>query len=488
MIYLVTANRELFENENYQIIGIDKSLSLLSDCKMLQFDTETTGIDAHLDRLLSMQFGNDEHDLRIVVDCSTVSPKVYKEILETKFLIGQNLKFDLQFLYSQGIIPRRIYDTMIVEQLLYLGYPSAAKSYSLQAIAKERLGIYIDKTVRGQIIWRGLDTETVVYGAGDVTHLEKIMHSQVEECKKKQCLTGAQLECNFTPAIAYLEWCGIKLDEDKWKEKIQKNETALDEAKRALDTWFIEESQKDNYKELKKFTHINYQGDLWEGFDLTPKCNVNWSSSMQVVKIARILGFDTKVQDKQTGKDKDSVLEKVLKVQKGICDDFLKLYFDYQEQSKVCSTYGQSYLDAINPKTGRIHSVFRALGAASGRMSCGSNQKNLALAKAKHIPLSRAINGVQLQNLPADEETRAAFVTEKNNLMVDCDYSALESRIGADVYNEQSMLDEFLHGSGDMHSLCAKMVFHEELKDIPIKDIKKLRPDLRKKVKSVEFN
>lgn len=50
------------------------------------------------------------------------------------------------------------------------------------------------------------------------------------------------------------------------------------------------------------------------------------------------------------------------------------------------------------------------------------------------------------------------------------------------------MLDEFLHGSGDMHSLCAKMVFHEELKDVEIKDIKKLRPDLRSKVKSIELD
>lgn len=38
-----------------------------------------------------------------------------------------------------------------------------------------------------------------------------------------------------------------------------------------------------------------------------------------------------------------------------------------------------------------------------------------------------------------------------------------------------------------MHSLCAKLVFHEELKDIDVKDVKKLRPDLRKKVKPIEF-
>lgn len=72
--------------------------------------------------------------------------------------------------------------------------------------------------------------------------------------------------------------------------------------------------------------------------------------------------------------------------------------------------------------------------------------------------------------------------------MTACDYSALESRLGADIYNEPEMLEEFLHRSGDMHSLCAKLVFHEELKDIAIEDIKEKRPDLRKKVKPIEFS
>lgn len=38
------------------------------------------------------------------------------------------------------------------------------------------------------------------------------------------------------------------------------------------------------------------------------------------------------------------------------------------------------------------------------------------------------------------------------------------------------------------HSLWAKMCFEEELKDIDVKDVKRLRPDLRSKVKSVEFS
>ena len=63
----------------------------------------------------------------------------------------------------------------------------------------------------------------------------------------------------------------------------------------------------------------------------------------------------------------------------------------------------------------------------------------------------------------------------------------LESRLGADIYGEKSMLKEFLEGSGDMHSLCAYMVYKEIPRDTPIKEIKKKYPQLRKAVKGIEF-
>ena len=46
------------------------------------------------------------------------------------------------------------------------------------------------------------------------------MKKQVQACKEKKCLVAAKLECDFIPSIAYLEWCGIKLDEKKWREKM----------------------------------------------------------------------------------------------------------------------------------------------------------------------------------------------------------------------------------------------------------------------------
>ena len=167
MIYLITANQQLFKSNVYKIISVEESLIIMKDWKMIQFDTETLGKDPHVGKLLLAQFGNIEGTIQIVIDCTTVSIKLYKNILEENFLIGQNLKFDLQWLYNDEIIPFKVYDTMIVEQLLYLGYPPEYKdpingiSYSLQAIAERRLGIYIDKTIRGEIQWRGIDDSTI---------------------------------------------------------------------------------------------------------------------------------------------------------------------------------------------------------------------------------------------------------------------------------------------------------------------------------------
>ena len=502
MIYLVTKNRELFNSDLYKIITVEYSLYLMKHWKVIQCDSETDGRDAHINKLLCFQFGNDTADSRIVVDTLTIPIIKYKLILESKLLIFQNAKFDLQFLYNYGIKPLRIYDTMIVEQFLHLGFPSGLTvsketynnykfnfpyhsnnnsytlSYALDAIAYKRLNVYISKEIRGQIIWRGLDADVIKYASSDVTYLEKIMKSQLEDLNKiPNAIIGAKIECDFTPVIAYLEWCGIKLDETKWKKKMQNDKLNLIKAEKDLNNFILRTPS------LSKFHY--YENTLFSEFN-GDRFTINWSSSKQVIEVAKILGFNTKVQDKKTGADKDSVLENHLKTQKGINDEFLSLYFNYQEYAKVVSSFGQGHLNAINPKTGRIHTVYRAIGTISGRMSCGSTQSNTDLEKFKQLPKG-SCKFPNMQQLPHDKETRACFIAEKENLFCSCDYSAMEARIGADVYNEHKLLDEFLYGSGDTHAAYAKAVFAKELEGIDTKDVKEKRPDLRSKVKSIEF-
>ena len=483
MTFLVTNKQELFDIEDYKTISAEESLQIIKDWNIIQVDSETTGRDAHLCDFLCVQLGNDKTDTRIVIDTSTVDIKIYKEKLESTLCILQNAKFDLQFFFNHGIIIRKVYDTMIVEQLLYLGWPAGQISYALNAIADRRLGINIDKTVRGEIIWRGLDDSVIKYAAGDVTYLEQIMQSQLRDLKNKNMMNAAKLECYFIPALAYMEWCGILLDKDKWAAKMKNDQEALKIAENKLNEFVISNSA------YKKYTFINPQGDLFTGFDTEPKCTINWNSPAQVTEFFKLLGFNTNVQDKKTGEDKDSVLEKVLKGQKGINDEFLDIYFDYKEHSKVCSTYGQGHLNMINPKTGRIHTIFKQLGAASGRLSCGSKQPNEDLAKVNKV-LPKDCTYCNLQQLPADEPTRSSFVAPKDYMFVSADFSAEESRLGADIYQDKEFLKEFKEGSGDTHNMFAWIVYSKECKELGCKDateVKKKAPQWRKKVKGFEF-
>ena len=122
MIYLVSENRQLFQSEHYEMISVEKSLEIIQSWDIVQFDTETSGRDPHVCKVLCAQFGNREAGIQIVVDTTTTNLLLYKDILETKLIVGHNLKFDIQFLYQYEIIPTKVWDTMIIEQLLHLGF------------------------------------------------------------------------------------------------------------------------------------------------------------------------------------------------------------------------------------------------------------------------------------------------------------------------------------------------------------------------------
>lgn len=118
-------------------------------------------------------------------------------------------------------------------------------------------------------------------------------------------------------------------------------------------------------------------------------------------------------------------------------------------------------------------------------MSCGSQQPNTELAKCKGIK-AKECTYPNIQQLPHDKITRACFTATGENLWVSCDYSAQEGRVQGDIYQDEAILKMYKEGI-DGHSMYAKIFFKDELKDIDVHDVKKLRPDLRTKAKSPEF-
>ena len=85
------------------------------------------------------------------------------------------------------------------------------------------------------------------------------MKSQLEDLNKiPNAIIGAKIECDFTPVIAYLEWCGIKLDETKWKKKMQNDKLNLIKAEKDLNNFILRTPS------LSKFHY--YENTLYRSF------------------------------------------------------------------------------------------------------------------------------------------------------------------------------------------------------------------------------
>ena len=361
MIYLVTKQESLFENENYEIISVEESLRLLNPLTIVGLDTETEGLDPWTKKLKSIQLGN--YDFQIVIDTTTIDPTLYKDYLEsTRLFVGWNLKFDLKFLFKQGIVPRKVWDGYLAEKLMWLGYPSGIHSLSLKAAGEHYLGIELDKSVRGKIIYAGLTDDVIIYSANDVKYLEKIMELQQLELAKKGLEKAIIYENKFVLPLAYCEYCGVKLDVDKWKAKMQKDEQRVKTALDNCNKWLLKNEPDSNY------IFIDRQGDIFNGFNLEPQVTLNWNSAKQLIPLFKKYGVNVTIEDREKGGTKDSIDAKSLKPQKNKCS-LIPLYLEYKEAVKVTSTYGENFLKQINPVSGRIHTNFNQLGTDTGKTS-----------------------------------------------------------------------------------------------------------------------
>lgn len=459
MVYLVTKQKSLWESTRYKVIDPEEALRILEPLTVVELDTETMGLDPYTKELLTVQLGCA--DFQVVIDCASVDIQLFKNYIENpqRMFLGWNIKFDLKFLYHQRIIPMKVYDGYLAEKLLWLGYPAGMHEMSLKAASIHYLGVDMDKSVRGKIIQTGLTEDVIMYAAGDVSYLGKIRDKQLIELEKKGLLKAIDFENEFVKCLAYIEYCGAKLDIDKWKVKMTTDLNNLERYEAQLNDW-VENSQF-----ASKYCSINMQGDLFSGFDTKPRCHINWTSSQQVIPLFEDLGLDLKVLDKKTKHYKKSVDIKVVEPQSSK-SPLIPIYINFKKAAIIVNTFGQKFLGLINPVTGRIHANFNQLGTDTGRLS--STEPNL-------------------QNLPHDALTRSCFISEKGNKWISADYSGQESYLMASMANDEAMLDELTNGSGDLHSLTAKMVFQQIPRDMPLKDIKKNFKELRQEAKGYEF-
>lgn len=514
MIYFVTGQRELFEfpDAKYKCISVEESLRILEPLRIVGLDTETTGTEIWQGRLLTLQLGNKEN--QIVIDCTTIDVKQYKDYLESdRLFIIHNAKFDLRWLYKEHIVVRNVYDTYLAEKILYLGFPPGIISLSLQACCDRYLNVFLDKTMRGQI-HAGMTENVIVYAANDVVYLEDIMNSQLPIISARGQRVALDIENEFVRVLAYIEFCGIRLNPEKWKAKMVKDAERLKIAEQKLNEWVVDYVMKkndpsliaNNYDSHKKGKPVKLADSvyvvipaptLFSEFDTGPQCIINWNSSKQVIRLFEELGFDLWVKDKKTGKMKKSVESKYIELQADK-STIAPLYLEYSAAFKVVTSFGQNFLDAINPVTHRIHPTFNQM-MDTGRLSCGSGGKgkggrtkddDIAEEEDENKDTATQSNdkSVNIQQLPATEETRAAFIPEKGHMLIDCDYGDQEGHVFTELSGDKEWIDFYNDpNQRDGHSFVAKMCFPKDLDGIEEKDVKKKRKDLRDLAKKARF-
>jgi len=134
---------------------------------------------------------------------------------------------------------------------------------------------------------------------------------------------------------------------------------------------------------------------------------------------------------------------------------------DWRMYAKLKSTYTDALPDQIDPQTGRVHTSYSMVGAATGRLS--STDPNL-----QNIPI-RTEDGRAI---------RRAFVAADGHELMSVDYSQIEMRLAAEAANVKALLQAFEEGA-DIHAITASQVF-----GIPLKDI---TPEKRHQAKAINF-
>ena len=350
-----------------------------------------------------------------------------------KMLFGHNIKFDIAMLWSikrditgtgEGNV---LYDTYLAEQLIRnaAGDKEVIEGqkrgfFGLKAtVDRYDLGYSLDKTEQVSD-WSAevLTGQQKFYAALDAVAPYPLVVKQIEVLEQDKLKEAALLDFRALPAIAAMEYYGVKLDTEKWLGLIPEYEADV----------------KKTEENLLSILPQVYRQKTWAGEN-------NYSlalgsTSQLLVKLQEMEVPDPDEPDKLIqSTSKDNLLRVDVERFPWIGDIVV-----YRKATKAISSFLQPLPTKLNPVTQRLHTNLKQHGTITGRVSSYSPNLN---------------------QIPRDAKYRHCFVAEEGNVMVGADYSGLELRLLADIYREQVMLDAYREDiNADLHRLSAAKFNH----------------------------
>ncbi|MDO7702714.1 MAG: DNA polymerase I, partial [Flavobacteriaceae bacterium] len=415
----------------YQCIDTPLAFSLLMEKLMKQksvcFDTETTSINALQAELVGIAFSwenhkgyylpfpDDQKDAQKIIE--QIRPFFEQEGIEK---VGHNLKYDLKVLSNYNLsVKGPLYDTLIAHYLI-----NPDRRHGMDILAASYLNYepqpitdLIGKKGKNQGNMRDVSLKDQTQYAtedADITwQLKQYFEKELDAADNQKLFQTVELP--LVPVLTAME-----------KEGINLNVSFLNEFAKTLE---IDSArlQKEIFEQAGE--EFNLASPKQLGLLLFDK--------LKLVEKPK----KTKTGQYSTAEDVLSSLAKKHSIIANI--------LNWRSIQKLLSTYVIALPDEINPKTGRVHTVYNQAVAATGRLS--SNAPNL-----QNIPIRRE----------RGQQVRKAFIPrDENHVLLAADYSQIELRIIAALSKDPSMVAAFQNNE-DIHATTAAKVFGVPLEEV----------------------
>ena len=415
----------------YQFINTEVSRKLLLELLLKQssvcFDTETTSIKSLEAELVGIAFSwekgkgyyviipEDQKEAQQIVE-------EFKPFFENEHIekIGQNIKYDIKVLSNYNMkVKGKIFDTMIAHYLI-----NPDMRHNMDVLAEAYLNYQpvsitelIGKKGKNQLSMRSVDTlnqtEYAVEDADITLQLKEYFETELETANLIKLFN--EVELPLVNVLASMEIEGVNLNEEFLSSLSKDLATDIDRLEKAV---FEQAGEEFNLSSPKQLGPI-----LFDKLKLIDKPK------------------KTKTGQYSTAEDVLSYLAKDHQIIRDI--------LEWRQYKKLQSTYVEALPNEVNPKTGRIHTVYSQTVASTGRLS--SNNPNL-----QNIPI-RTERG---------REVRKAFIPRNDDyVLLSADYSQIELRIIAALSDEENMIKAFLNHE-DIHASTAAKVFGIPLNEV----------------------
>lgn len=438
------------EKTEYKVVTtVEEIRDYIGNAEVVAFDYETAPDDKYRDKdkaaldpakshIVTMSLSVREHTGIMI----PVAHKIGKNIDQDEFIafltdflmnpkvvkVAHNLSFESMFSYALGIVVQApVYDTIAASQM------SLKSTTEFRGLHESGL-----KKLAGELCGEPLpsfssvtdgkhfdeldptDPETIRYSCADSDFALRLMHifnNWFDKFLPKHRWIVENIESPTAVYLGIMKCNGVPIDYDLMLQRKEEAEVEMERIRQEI-AFMIGDVNIGSNCSTNAFKKYLFQ-DL----------------GLPVLKVTE--------SNREAADDATMImLKEWCDVNKPELSKLFTLVQEYRKWGKIKSTYIDGYLKFRNEVTGRLHPNFFALSTDTGRFNC--TQPNC-------------------QNMPRKTNdpigVRNFIKAPEGHIIVSCDYSQIELRVGAHYCQDAIMLDTYRRG-GDIHAATTSVIFN----------------------------